>query len=158
MKSYVLTLVGVTLLFSCQKQDFEENLNHETETNTEDHFMVNTLLLYMDNGADPGIEGVDYGCFDFQGYCAHPVVVTPVADVDKIDNVIDAVNAGVGIAQSFSDNEAELKKVIPEQFVSGVIDGRYTVENKGDFTLTSHAYLQFFDGGQNRIGVCPLRR
>lgn len=49
------------------------------------------------------------------------------------------------------DNEAELKKVIPVELVSGVIDGKYTVENKGGFAAKSHVCLQFFDSGQNRI-------
>jgi len=158
MKKLILNAIALSVIMvSCSKEEAPSRVNNM------DSFVPMEMdgpprPRFVDNGTVPGVDGTDFGCLEPNGNCLPEVVVTSSANPGIISGVIDVINTGSlkNIQISFSNNETELGKVIPEGLVSGVIGGQYEVVNRGEFGKNSNAYLQFTENGQ-LIQVTPLQ-
>lgn len=159
MKRKLLSVFTLTTVFffSCNKENIEpieEDLTDEVNITTKAN--AKYPIFYLNGTTDDPTTH----CEGSGGNCLPPVEVNGIIDVDIVDETIDAVNGQnpMDIRYVFTKYSDELIKIMPETIVKGVVKGNYTVENTGDFTEESTAFLQFFDTNEELVQVCQLTK
>lgn len=158
MKKITMSVLTLAILaMACEKEQAPkdcETTNQADGNNDRAQESVN-LRIWFDDGTDPGIEGVNYGCKDLGGTCANTVEV-PGIHANDVAEIVGIVNGGNinTIRETFAQNQSLLEMYISPSAVEEVIVGNLTVEVRGFNTLGAK-YLIFKDN-QDIIYVSPL--
>ncbi|WP_343603705.1 hypothetical protein [Fluviicola sp.] len=152
-KSILLGLSPALLLLiavGCQKENITPSAssNHSFTTKAQ----VNNLRVWHDNGKQPGVDGVDYGCWSTGGNCLPDVIVTP-----KLSQSLTAFAFSSSQAGYASANYSTLSSVISTSVLDGVIGGELVVSIRGSITATAPGYLTFTAHNQDIKAVYPFK-
>lgn len=164
MKKVILSIFTLGLLFvACEKEivtptsELSQNgLNVQDESSESVNVKANGRVWH-DNGAQPGVDGQDYGCWNSGGNCLAEVVVVGLADINDMGDITDVVDTGISedIIDSFDDNERMLDNYINSDIVDGVISGDIIVTGRG--ALSSTYYFVFNEQGKI-VNVTPMSK
>ena len=147
MKNLILFIMVMSLfvltLNSCKKE-VETPIAKTTESVLKATKAPPTSELekWHDNGKVPGIEGVDYGCWDKGGNCLPTVVIigTPIKVVKTLIHKIET-NDVEGINSTIRTNFDVLSKIFEASVLTSIIDGNATIFVRGSLTESSIAYF-----------------
>lgn len=154
MKKLIGLVCAALTLAGCQKE--QTHPNGTSTIGALDETKSASYRVYFDNGAQPGVEGQDYGCAGSGGNCLPDVVVTASLK-PAIDNVFTAVytNNDATIRSAFSANRTALLNYVDKAHVDGVINGTLRARARG--ASPNNRYLIIRRTGGVLVGVYPLR-
>jgi hypothetical protein len=147
MKNLILALsvVGLVImtLNSCTKEN--ETLSGQKPVSVAKTVKApptNNLRIWHDNGNVPGVEGVDYGCWDLGGNCLPTVVVvgTPIKVIKTLVHQIET-NDIEGLNSTMKTNFDILSKIFETSVLQSIIDGKANISVRGSLTENSKAYF-----------------
>ena len=150
MKKIIVMSLSILALASCEKSELTPtntagNPQQKTGTITDSKYQV-----WHDNG-------VEWGCWDTGGNCAHtvPVVKFQQPIINSIFNTVYTNNAS-NIKLAFSNNKQVLLSYLPNDIIDRVISGQYTVKARGT-DPNSLRYLLFSESNSsNLLIVYPI--
>lgn len=151
-KSILLGLSPALLLLiatGCQKENITPAASKNTVTTKA---QSNNLRVWHDNGKQPGVDGVDYGCWSTGGNCLPDVIVTP-----KMSQNLTAFAYSTNQAGYASTNYSTLSSVISTGVLDAVVSGELEVSLRGSIGSTSPGYLAFKSHNQDVKAVYPFK-
>jgi hypothetical protein len=141
-----IAAMAVIMLAACQKENVTPQGNNSKINLPSNKEKENgaARATWFDNGKQPGIDGVDYGCKGEPKNCGATTVVTGQC----INSVYDAINNGSNsqIISTFALYYNDLSKFIDESDLDGVINGGFNVSLRGR-NDNETKYLIFTDKG-----------
>jgi hypothetical protein len=148
MKKLIYGALALSVvMFSCNKQEITpEVVVNQTKANGKHR------IFYSESSG--GVITKAW-CADIGGNCLDDVNVT-ASILPIINDGIDVIKTGnnSSIVDFFKNNKNNLISVLPEDCVTGVIEGTYFVDVFGD--LNKKAYFQFISQKKELYKVVPL--
>ncbi|SEC20815.1 hypothetical protein SAMN04489761_2378 [Tenacibaculum sp. MAR_2009_124] len=154
-------LVGITLAlaFTLSSCSNEETIAPSDTSGVEENTRALGGRVWFDNGAQPGVDGVDYGCSGSGGNCLDEVVVYGIASPYVLNDLNDTIGSGntQGTQHVFEAHAEELSKFIPGKLIDGVINGSLYVKSRGKLNKEQTMYLNFTNRRGKTVSIVPLR-
>ena len=150
MKKLILSVVVLSFIaYSCKKEEIVNPNNSKTTNPSMLNDGANTdpddMPKWEDNGAQPGHDGIDYGCFWMYGNCLPTITIEPCGINNVFDNIIDDINNNSGneVINIFTLNSSDLSEILGTEIVNSVISGAYELNYRGENISGNNLYFLF---------------
>ena len=144
------------LIFGCRKENSPPSsivVSQKPQSNYEKASVV-FLFNWFDDGARPGVDGLDYGCDPSKGNCHAEIVIHGSVDVGKLCSDLNTGSPSDD-QQTFKDYDSFLTSFMDSSDFSNVVNGLLTVRTLGDYDTNGRAYL-ILDNSSAVNSVYPL--
>jgi len=156
----VISLIVLTVfLFSCDKEEQKNEKSIVVEKMVQQQDGSQATRNWFDDGAQPGVNGVNFGCESPGTNCANTLTINCGCEAAPIiNNLFELVENGNddGVFDLVTNYYDVLSTVIPIEMLNAVLMDGVKLSSRGDDIVISK-YLMFNSSEGNIVGVYPIQ-